>query len=85
MPKDFNSITMLAEVFKFVYLFQTVVKVDGFVRPVVYEFYANLVPELIREGKSYVRGRLYAFNLEVINEFFVHLIVLITLLRIWML
>nr|GLL41793.1 uncharacterized protein LOC109173926 [Ipomoea trifida] len=54
LPKDFNSITMLAEVLKFVYSFQTVVKVDGFVRPVVYEFYANLVPELIREGKSYL-------------------------------
>nr|GMD74854.1 uncharacterized protein LOC109169177 [Ipomoea batatas] len=50
--------------------FRTVVMVDKFVHSVVYEFYANLVPELIRFGQAYVRGHMYAFNPMVINQFF---------------
>nr|GMC57993.1 uncharacterized protein LOC109169177 [Ipomoea batatas] len=33
--------------------------VEKFVRSVVCEFYANLVPELIRFGQAYVRGRIF--------------------------
>nr|GMC74019.1 uncharacterized protein LOC109169177 [Ipomoea batatas] len=45
-------------------------KVNKFVRFVVREFYANLVPQLIRFGQAYVTGRMYAFNPMVINQFF---------------
>nr|GLL19831.1 uncharacterized protein LOC109169177 [Ipomoea trifida] len=68
--KDFASTPGLCDILHSARLFQTVVRVEKFVRSVVCEFYANLVPELIRFGQAYVRGRMYAFNPMVINQFF---------------
>ncbi|XP_031131838.1 uncharacterized protein LOC116033220 [Ipomoea triloba] len=68
--KDFVSTPGLCDILHSAKLFQTVVKVKKFVRFVVCELYANLVPELIRFGQAYVRGRMYAFNPMVINQFF---------------
>nr|GMD95496.1 uncharacterized protein LOC109169177 [Ipomoea batatas] len=68
--KDFASTPGLCDILHSAKLFQTVVRVEKFVRSVVCEFYANLVPELIRFGQAYVRGRMYAFNPMVINQFF---------------
>nr|GMD79731.1 uncharacterized protein LOC109169177 [Ipomoea batatas] len=68
--KDFASTPGLCAILNSAKLFQTVVMVDKFVHSIVYEFYANFVPELIRFGQAYVRGHMYAFNPMVINQFF---------------
>nr|GMC89225.1 uncharacterized protein LOC109169177 [Ipomoea batatas] len=45
-------------------------RIDRFVKIVVCEFYTNLVPELVQQGKVILRGKFYYFNPTVINSLF---------------
>lgn len=67
---EFDDSTSIIRILKAARMFNTGVKVNRFVRPIICEFYANLVPELIEKGKAYVRGVLYDFSPKVINEFY---------------
>ncbi|XP_019178795.1 PREDICTED: uncharacterized protein LOC109173926 [Ipomoea nil] len=68
--EDFNARTGLVRTLDTAGLLQTVVKVPRFVKTVVLDFYANLVPELTIRGTVYIRGRFYEFNPPIINAFF---------------
>nr|GMC51184.1 uncharacterized protein LOC109169177 [Ipomoea batatas] len=67
---DFTAKTGLIGKLKSCQLFTSVVTIDQFVKPVVYEFYANLAPELVCHNRVYIRGRLFDFGLASINHCF---------------
>lgn len=56
---DIDERNGIIKILKATNLFNTVAKVNQFVKHVFCEFYANLVLELVEQGKSYVRGLLY--------------------------
>nr|GMC71354.1 uncharacterized protein LOC109169177 [Ipomoea batatas] len=67
---DFTAKTGLIGKLKSCQLFTSVVTIDQFVKPVVYEFYANLAPELVCHNRVYVRGRMFEFGPASINHYF---------------
>nr|GLL44875.1 uncharacterized protein LOC109169177 [Ipomoea trifida] len=67
---DFTAKTGLICKLKSCQLFTSVVTIDQFVKPVVHEFYANLVPELVCHNRVYVRGRMFEFGPASINHYF---------------
>nr|GMC90721.1 uncharacterized protein LOC109169177 [Ipomoea batatas] len=67
---SFSSRTDLVETLKIAKLFNTVTKVERFVRDIVFEFYTNLVPELTNDRLAYIRGRFYEFSPRVINAYY---------------
>nr|GMC90650.1 uncharacterized protein LOC109173926 [Ipomoea batatas] len=67
---DFTAKTGLIGKLKSCQLFTSVVTIDQFVKPVVYEFYANLAPELVCHNKVYIRGQLFDFGPDRINYYF---------------
>nr|GLL41711.1 uncharacterized protein LOC109169177 [Ipomoea trifida] len=67
---DFVAKTGLIRKLKSCQLFTSVVTIDQFVKPVVYEFYANLAPELVCHNRVYIRGQLFDFGPDSINHYF---------------
>nr|GMC57811.1 uncharacterized protein LOC109169177 [Ipomoea batatas] len=67
---DFTAKTGLIGKLKSCQLFTSVVTIDRFVKPVVYEFYANLAPELVCHNRVYIRGRMFEFGPASINHYF---------------
>nr|GLL31255.1 uncharacterized protein LOC109169177 [Ipomoea trifida] len=67
---DFTAKTGLIGKLKSCQLFTSVVTIDQFVKPVVYEFYANLAPELVCHNRVYIRGRMFEFGPASINHYF---------------
>nr|GMD78481.1 uncharacterized protein LOC109169177 [Ipomoea batatas] len=67
---DFTAKTGLIGKLKSCQLFTSVVTIDQFVKPVVYEFYANLAPELVCHNRVYIRGRMFDFGPASINHYF---------------
>nr|GMD68570.1 uncharacterized protein LOC109173926 [Ipomoea batatas] len=67
---DFTTKTGLIGKLKSCQLFTSVVTIDQFVKPIVYEFYANLAPELVCHNKVYIRGQLFDFGPDRINYYF---------------
>nr|GMD66268.1 uncharacterized protein LOC109169177 [Ipomoea batatas] len=67
---DFSAKMGLIGKLKPCQMFTSVVTIDQFVKPVVYEFYANLAPELVCHNRVYIRGQLFDFGPDSINHYF---------------